>query len=310
MSFVWVTGAAGFIGRHLVRHLENEGEQVAGIDLVPMASEASSATVVPWCSGGISLDGLDRLVKRTGVPDKVYHLAGGSSVGASLADPMGDFSGTVNGTAILLDWLRVSAPQTRLVVISSAAVYGDLHRGPIGENSATEPFSPYGAHKYAMETICRGWSKSFGQPTVAVRLFSVYGPGLAKQLLWDLSCRLQKGTGSVMLGGSGEELRDWTHVEDVVRALEMSSNLAEPGMPIVNAGSGRASSVRDVAQGLLVAFGFDTERLYFSGKSRKGDPFSLVAAPATLASLGFEWRKTLDEGLADYVEWFRAEMNR
>jgi UDP-glucose 4-epimerase len=130
---------------------------------------------------------------------------------------------------------------------------------------------------------------------------------MRKQLLWDLSNRLHQEEGLVILGGSGDELRDWTHVADVVRAIELASELAHPDMPIVNAGSTLASSVRHISSGLVRAFGGDPDRIRFSGKARPGDPYSLVAANGQLAKLGFEWRIGVDDGLQSYADWYRRE---
>lgn len=301
----WVTGAAGFIGRHLLCHLAADGTRVAGIDLGSAQGAGLEKAATGWRQERLSQATLTSLAEETGLPSTVYHLAGGSSVGASLADPYGDFAATVGGTAMLLDWLRSHAPTTRLVIVSSAAVYGDLHPGPIAEDAATSPFSPYGAHKFAMEAICRGWAGSFGLPVVAVRLFSVYGPGLTKQLLWDLCGKLEAGADPVRLGGTGEELRDWTHIDDVVRALAAAAELATPEMPVINAGSGQPGSVRRIAEAVTRAFDRDPACLSFTGESRPGDPFSLVAASGTLMAGGFDWRVDMDAGVADYVRWYR-----
>lgn len=305
MTLAWVTGAAGFIGRHLVQHLADAGVRVAGLDRVAAPVETAGA-LAGWQQGMVSPEGLSTLADETGFPDTIYHLAGGSSVGTSLADPYGDFSATVGGTGLLLEWLRSISPDTRLVIASSAAVYGDLHPGPIGDDTTTAPFSPYGAHKFAMEAICRGWAGSFRLSVAAARLFSVYGPGLTKQLLWDLSGKLCSGAPVVTLGGTGNELRDWTHVDDVVRALAAVAQLASPDMPVVNAGTGRADSVRTIAECLTRAYGRDPGCLRFSGESRPGDPFSLVAAPGRLAETGFEWRVALADGIVSYADWYRA----
>lgn len=304
MTTAWVTGAGGFIGQHLVRHLAGPDARVCGVDRVAANSTKISDIVSGWAEGQLSRDGLVTLANDNGLPDTIYHLAGGSSVGASLADPYGDFTATVGGTAMLLEWIREQKTRPRLVIVSSAAVYGNLHSGAITEDAATAPFSPYGAHKFAMENICRGWASSFALPVVAVRLFSVYGPGLTKQLLWDLCGKLLSDAPTITLGGTGNELRDWTHIDDVVRALSVASVLAAPDMPVVNAGTGKPGSVRRIAEAAARASGRDPSCLVFSGQSRPGDPFSLVAAPGKLDAAQFEWRVDLDAGIAGYAEWY------
>lgn len=301
MTLFWVTGAAGFIGRHLVQHLVGTGARVAGLDRTGTAP----AGLVGWRQGTISPEALSALSDDTGLPDTLYHLAGGSSVGVSIANPHEDFMATVGGAGILLEWLRTQSPETRLVIASSAAVYGNLHAGPIRDDAATSPYSPYGTHKFAMEVVCRGWASSFGLQILAARLFSVYGPGLNKQLLWDLSGRLCSDAPMVELGGTGEELRDWTHIADVVRALCALAPLASPEMPVVNVGTGLATSVRMIAERLARAHGRDPECLSFSGESRAGDPLSLVAAPGRLQELGFDWKWQLEDGIAQYAAWYK-----
>lgn len=303
MTLFWVTGAAGFIGRHLIRHLTGRGAVVAGLDAAGMAP----AGLAGWRQAAISPAALSALAGDTGLPDTIYHLAGGSSVGASIADPKGDFLATVGGTCMLLEWLRIHSPQTRLVIASSAAVYGNLHFGPITDKAATSPYSPYGVHKFAMEVVCRGWADNYGLQVLAARLFSVYGPGLRKQLLWDLSRKLCSTATVVELGGTGKELRDWTHVEDVVRALDVLAPFASPEMPVVNVGTGVAASVRTIAESLALAHDRDPECLLFSGQVRAGDPLSLVAAPGLLHELGFNWQKEIDDGIAQYAAWYKSD---
>src|SRR5206468_9707518 len=117
----------------------------------------------------------------------------------------------------LLEWLRGSAPESLVIVASSAAVYGAGHGGPIPEDAAVAPMSPYGQHKLMMEQLCQSYAVTFGLRSTVARLFSVYGPHLRKQLLWDICIRLQRGERALVMDGTGAEVRDWIDVRDVAR---------------------------------------------------------------------------------------------
>src|SRR4029077_722043 len=141
------------------------------------------------------------------------------AVGASLQAPLEDFTRTTNSTATLLEWLRNYSPRSKLVVASSAAVYGDTQGVPAAESRPPAPVSPYGYHCLMFEQLCQEYSQVFGLHTAVVRLFSVYGEGLRKQLLWDCAGKLVAPGERIELGGTGEEVRDWVHVDDAVAML-------------------------------------------------------------------------------------------
>jgi UDP-glucose 4-epimerase len=199
--------------------------------------------------------------------------------------------------------MRLEARNARLVAISSAAVYGAGHAGPVREDQARLPFSPYGYHKLMMEHLCRSYAVSYGVSIVVVRLFSVYGSWLKKQLLWDMCTQLASGMQKLELGGTGEELRDWTDIRDVVRVLELAMGLDSDVMPIVNAGTGQATSVREIAELVLECWPAPAD-VTFNGKARPGDPFSLVADDRFLRTMGFEWNIPVKSGIRDYVQWY------
>lgn len=311
MPYILVTGARGFIGRHLVTWLAQRGHEVVGIghgDCSGLELELNGLKA--WIDADISAQSLHKLLKERGIPDDIFHLAGGSSVGAAFADPQGDFSRTVTSTAILLDWMRCHASTARLVVVSSAAVYGSGHQGGINEQAQLTPFSPYGAHKLMMEILCQSYATNFDLQIVIPRLFSVYGTGLRKQLLWDL-CNKLNLDGDIELGGSGDELRDWTHISDVVIGLEAAMDMAANNAPVLNLATGIATPVADIAA--MVAAQWDgpdaRHRLSFSGAARAGDPFSLVADTSAMQERGFDCAKSLAPGIAEYVDWFRIQQD-
>jgi len=309
MTAMWVTGAQGFIGRHLCRVLAEQGDRVDGIGHGAIdEADRRRIGLREWLNGEIDAANLNALAGRSGLPSTVFHLAGGSSVGLSIVQPLEDFSRTVSSTARLLEWLRSAAPDCRLIVASSAAVYGARHVGPIPENAAPAPMSPYGEHKLMMEQLCRSYGITFGLRSTVVRLFSVYGPELRKQLLWDVCSRLQQDGQTLVLGGTGAEMRDWTDVRDIARLLTTIAELPRPEkFRIINGGSGRGTRVAEIAGMLVRNWGNDVAVRY-SGVVRPGDPPSLLADDAALRRLPFVWQISLEQGIADYVKWFKGRL--
>lgn len=308
-AIAWVTGAHGFIGRHTAHELHALGHRVLGLGHGGWpADQAARWGLSHWINGDVSSSNLHALQTVAGVPDCIVHLAGGSSVGAAVAHPREDFVRTVSSTVELLEWLRLESPETALVVVSSAAVYGAGHEGLIAESAPLRPYSPYGFHKSMMEQLCRSYGAAYGLRSVVARLFSVYGPGLSKQLLWDLCSKRRRDPATIVLGGQGDERRDWTHVRDVVAVLPRLVALADRAVPTFNVGSGEGTPVRRIAELLLEAWSSATERpaVQFSGEGRPGDPRHLVADVEQLRRQGLACASPIEDGIAEYVAWFRS----
>lgn len=263
-----------------------------------------------WCNGEIEAANLSQLKGLSGLPDAVFHLAGGSSVGSSFANPREDFVRTVETTSRLLEWLKQNAIEARIVVVSSAAVYGPGHSARIPETSLPAPYSPYGFHKMMMESLCRSYGTNFGSRIVIVRLFSVYGPHLYKQLIWDLCCKIQNSNGKVIdLDGTGAELRDWLHVSDAVRLLLTARDHCSERADVINGGTGVGTSTRRIGELVCRAWPMDSE-LRFSGRQRKGDPLSLVSDPTYASHLGFSSHIALADGIRTVTDWFQSSRRR
>jgi len=306
MSVVWITGGKGFIGRYLAKFVSGSGDCVYGIGHGSWSDdEAAGWGYKKWHDGEIDIRNLNRMAGDFGLPNILYHLAGGSSVGASFQYPLDDFNRTVGSTAQLLEWLRMNAPNTCVVSISSAAVYDSGYVGPIPEDATLAPYSPYGTHKLMMESLCRSYVENFNLRVSIVRLFSVYGAGLEKQLIWDICSKLSSTQSEIItLSGTGAEVRDWLHVEDAVRLLERTVQVCSTKFSILNGGTGIASSVREMAELVCQAWG-GKHSTVFSGIARKGDPESRVASIQLIRNLNFSPNISLRDGIIDTVNWFK-----
>jgi len=305
MKTVLITGARGFVGRHLARELNQQGIQVCGIGHGAWTeAECSEWGINYWINGDVSKRNLEIIQANFNTPDVVYHLAGGSSVGPSLSAPEEDFRRSVLSAAELLEWARIEAPEARLVLASSAAVYGAGHISKIQETDALSPYSPYGYHKRIAEELFESYGKNFGLHVAIVRLFSVYGAELKKQLLWDVCTRLNKDPSTLQLGGTGDELRDWFHISDAVKLLRIAAECSNTDGFYINGGNGLAITVRQIAEHLCIEWGQNTQ-LEFSGIGRQGDPQYLVANIDKANSLGFDPQMTWQKGVSNYVEWFK-----
>jgi UDP-glucose 4-epimerase len=304
---LWVTGGHGFVGRHVAMEASRSGWVVDGVGHGNWPeSERNLVGLSDWLNGDVCVGNLDILARCSGLPDAIIHLAGGSSVGPSMIAPAEDFRRTVGATADLLEWVRLHSSHTKVVLASSAAVYGGSHSGQIGLASHCIPYSPYGTHKLMSEMMLRGFGRDFEINGAIVRLFSVYGAGLRKQLLWDLCGKLATARGPVVLGGTGAELRDWLHVEDAARLLLCAVDVADETCPILNGGTGVAASVRDVADWICSCWSASSSAS-FSGVRRAGDPGSLVAdVSATTELLGWQPLVSWRDGMSGYIDWFRA----
>lgn len=305
----WITGAKGFIGENLSRHLANRGHSVVGLGHGHLTNHDLAARGLEgWLNTSVSAPSLELLRSQYGLPEVVFHLAGGSAVAPSLRAPHEDFERTVRSTAVLLEWLRLESPDTAVVYVSSGAVYGANHTGPIAESNTPAPYSPYGFHKYCAELLVQQYACNYNLSATIVRLFSVYGPGLRKQLLWDVAQRLQAGPARLELGGSGDELRDWLYIDDAVELLMRAATWAATTVPVVNGGTGIGTTVAATVSELIDALGLKTEQV-FSGQVRAGDPRILVADVQRSAAMGFRAQISFAYGIGRTADWLKQRLN-
>lgn len=286
-----VTGGRGFVGRWLSDHLQASGDEVVAT--------------------GEEVDVTDGDAVRRSVadvrPDAVYHLAGWASVGSSWDDPPGSFRVNALGTVHVLDAARHLDPLPRVLVVSSAEVYGSVlpDQLPLAESTPAAPVSPYAASKLAAEIAARQAWLGSRLPAVIVRPFNHIGPGQAPRfVVADLAGRIAEAerTGAhVIEMGNPSPRRDLTDVRDVVRAYRLLVERGEPGQTY-NVCSGTDVMIGDLARRMIELSGRDLELRPGTVELRPVDVPVLRGDPTRLrAATGWQPEIPLERTLADVL---------
>ena len=292
---ILVTGAAGFIGSCMAAHLKAQGATV----FVDVAHEDTGTTRRwPLTEAGLLH------VMRGEVPDAVVHAAGSGTVAKVAAHPALELPANLGAWLAVLQYARAHAARSRIILLSSAALYGDAPPTPQRECDARAPVSLYGVAKSQAEQLGAYYAGHSGLQVTAVRLFSVYGNGLRKQLLWDAMNKLM--VGDSVFFGTGQERRDWVHIDDVCRfmsrLLTQVGQIARADLEVFNCAGSPASTFEILA---VLAKAAQAPEPRFSGTTRVGDPRSLIA-DCSKAHAALDWRASVrwQDGAADYAQWF------
>ncbi|HXR53506.1 MAG TPA: GDP-mannose 4,6-dehydratase [Acidimicrobiales bacterium] len=295
----FVTGGAGFVGRHLGDHLEAMGDQVVSVDLeVDVADPDAIGAAVAAAR-----------------PEAIYHLAALSHVGESWEFPAEVLRVNVLGTAGVLAAARALPEPAVVLVISSAEVYGSVSADelPIAESSPLRPLSPYAASKAAAEQLALQAWRGYGQPVIVVRPFNHVGPGqaptFAVSALAKRIVEAQRAGSSTVAVGTLTARRDFTDVRDVVRAYRSLVVEGTTG-ETYNVCSGHDVAVSQVAHQLCALAGADVELVADPSLVRSVDLPVLRGDYGRLArDTGWRPEIPLEDTLADVLEFWRERVS-
>jgi len=301
---VLVTGAAGFLGRYIIRHFAAEGWSVVGIGK-SAPENALLANLAAYYQLKLPDPFLTQLLQEH-KPQVCIHCAGGSSVGLSLSAPATDFHANTVLTFELLNALRLQVPECRFIFLSSAAVYGNPESLPVSESQHCAPLSPYGFHKWQCEQLCLEFTKLYNLPTACVRIFSAYGSGLRRQVLWDI-CQKVITHNTLRLQGTGQESRDFIHAVDIAQALLLIATTSPMQAQIYNLGSAREVTIQELASMAVQALGYQGN-VEFDGQVPSGHPLNWQADLSALKALGFVPSMPLEQGVYAFANWCRVEL--
>jgi nucleoside-diphosphate-sugar epimerase len=303
-----VTGGAGFIGSHIAEQLANKGHRVLVLDNLSEGKLKNLSSVknkITFIKGDIRRE--RDLDKALGGVDFVLHQAALRSVPKSMERPFEYNDVNVTGTLKLL--ARAKAHRVRrLVYASSSSVYGERNKFPEKENDPTNPVSPYAATKLIGEYYCRLFSNSFGLETVILRYFNVFGPRQSLDNQYAvvipkfITCILNDQSPPVH--GNGLQERDFTFVDNVVRANIKAATVRGISGEVVNVACGRANSVLDIVKRVNKIFGKSIKPVF--KPKRPGDVKKTLADITKLKTkLGLKSFVEFEEGLKRTAKWFQ-----
>lgn len=233
--------------------------------------------------------------------DVCINCSGAASVPQSLQNPLRDFTLNTYNVAKLLEAIKEYGPNCKFINLSSAAVYGNPITLPIFEENNCDPISPYGIHKKFAEELCTEYQSFFGLRTCNVRIFSAFGNGLKKQLIWDLFQKF-KTQDIIELFGTGEETRDFIHVSDIIFALNCIINKGDFKGENYNIANGEEIKIKDIAQ-LFINLTKSKKTVTFNQQQKTGDPINWKADISKIKALGYVQKTTLEDGLRNYIQW-------
>ncbi len=314
-----VTGVAGFVGSTLAdRLIEDESiDSVVGVDAFTdyyhpnrkrrNVQQLLQSERFKLVEADLNHCDLEELLKDV---DVVYHQAGQPGVRKSWGTTFGSYvSANIEATQHLLEAARASRALKRFVYASSSSVYGNSTSYPTDENTLPVPYSPYGVTKLAAEHLVSLYANNYGVPSVSLRYFTVYGPRQRPDMGMHKFISNALAREPIKVFGDGNQVRDFTYIDDIVRAnIAAGEADSVPLGLVVNICGGSTVSVNDVLSGVERSVGGPIEVDYT--QKVPGDVTKTAGTNAAAKSwLGWAPTVGIAEGLARHVEYVRKEMS-
>jgi dTDP-glucose 4,6-dehydratase len=303
-----VTGGAGFIGSNFVRHaLANTDDEITVYDALTYAGNLSTLRDVDddprfkFVKGNICDPGT--LEEVMAGHDAVVHFAAETHVDRSIAGPDDFIHTNCFGTNIVMDTAR-RLEISRVVHIGTDEVYGSVEVGSSSEADPLEPRSPYSASKAGSDLIALSYHHTYGLPVIVTRCTNNFGPYQYPEKVIPLFTTNLLDGARIPLYGDGLNERDWIYVDDHCAGVHLALRRGEPG-EIYNIGAGNETPNRVLVDKLLALLGRGEELVEYV-TDRLGHDRRYSVDIAKITALGWRRKRTLDEALAETVEWYRA----
>jgi len=313
---ILVTGGAGFIGGHLADSFVESGHDVTTVDIlepfydlglkrhnidVARQTAANSDGSYEFIEGSTTdKDLVDTIVEDI---DVIYHQAAQAGVRASVEEPTKVTEYNINGSQTILEAARKHGVE-RVINASSSSVYGKPEYLPYDEQHPTEPVSPYGASKLAVEHYMRVYNEVYGLPTVSLRYFTVYGPRMRPNMaISNFVSRCMRGK-SPEIYGDGKQTRDFTYIEDIVEANHRLLTDDGADGEIMNIGSTDNIDIATLAEVVRDEINPSLNIRYT--EAREGDAEHTHAGISKANQLiGYEPSRDIREGVGEFIQWYK-----
>lgn len=313
MTKIIVTGAAGFIGSHLVEALLQQGHEVIGVDEFNSyydpefkrqnIANSQKSSRFKLIEGDIQYLDWHKLLEDVEV---VYHQAAQAGVRASWGLSFRAYTErNINSTQVLLEAVKDAKHLQRFVFASTSSVYGDAETLPTNEGISPKPVSPYGITKLAAERLCQLYHNNYGVPFIALRYFTVYGPRQRPDMAFHKFFKAVLEDQAIPVYGDGQQTRDFTFISDAVAANLAAGTVREAVGEIFNIGGGARVVLTQVLDTMEEIVGNPIKRNYI--EQAMGDARH-TAADVTKAQtiLGYQPQVSLKEGLTAQWQWIQS----
>ena len=313
METILIAGGKGTIGSSLAKHLKKNNFRIIGIGTNNSKQSNNDEDVYfdIWLNGNVRLNLLEKIKEKI---DIIINCTGSGTVGYSNKYPEDSFIKSIESTNALLEYSQKYQSDVINIFLSSAAVYGNKKLFQEDNPNLIEPISRYGLHKVISENIYSRFSKMYNLKVLILRLFSIYGIGFKKQLLWDASNKFKSCTSNqIEFWGTGQERRDWLNIKDfeilVEKMINSKKDLFKKDLiDTFNCGSGTTLSVKDILGCLSYNFHYKGQTI-FNNIVREGDPFYQCAAIEKVKGIGWHPLINIEKGIENYCEWVISELD-
>jgi UDP-glucose 4-epimerase len=313
MTKIIVTGAAGFIGSHLVEHLLQQGKEVIGIDdfndyYDPVLkrnniSHLQDAPGFQLIEGDIQLLEWHLLLEDVEI---IYHQAAQAGVRASWGQSFPTYvERNINTTQTLLEAAKYAKSLKKFIFASTSSIYGDAEMLPTNEGVCPQPISPYGITKLAAEQLCGLYYKNFGIPFVGLRYFSVYGPRQRPDMGFHKFFKAILESNPITIYGDGQQSRDFTFVGDIISANLAAATIPEAVGQVFNIGGGSRVSLSEVLKTMEEIVGTTIKKEYV--ETAMGDARHTSADVSKAKQiLNYKPKIPLVDGLTQEWNWIQS----